>query len=63
MIVEQVIAENQRGSASRDEIRSDYEGLREAVGARLLNVAEFDAPTRAVTESAAETAVGPAEWR
>ena len=52
--VEDVVAEHQRARLAGDELLADGEGLRQAVGARLLGVGEVDAVARAVTEQALE---------
>ena len=52
--VEDVVAEHQRARLAGDEVLADGEGLREAVGARLLGVGEVHAVARAVPEQALE---------
>ena len=52
--VEDVVAEHQRARLARDELLADGEGLRQAVGARLLGVGEVHAVARAVPEQALE---------
>lgn len=52
--VEDVVAEHERARLAGDEVLADGEGLRQAVGARLLSVGEVDAVARAVPEKALE---------
>ena len=52
--VEDVVAEHQGARLAGDELLADGEGLRQAVGARLLGVGEVDAVARAVPEQALE---------
>ena len=52
--VEDVVAEHQGARLAGDEVLADGEGLREAVGARLLGVGEVHAIARAVPEKALE---------
>ena len=52
--VEDVVAEHQGARLAGDEPLADGEGLRQAVGARLLGVGEVDAVARAVPEQALE---------
>ena len=52
--VEDVVAEHQRARLAVDEPLADGEGLRQAVGARLLGVGEVHAVARAVPEQALE---------
>lgn len=52
--VEDVVAEHQRARLAGDEPLADGEGLRQAVGARLLGVGEVHAVARAVPEQALE---------
>ena len=52
--VEDVVAEHQGARLAVDELLADGEGLREAVGARLLGVGEVHAVARAVPEQALE---------
>lgn len=52
--VEDVVAEHQGARLAGDELLADGEGLREAVGARLLGVGEVHAVARAVPEQALE---------
>ena len=52
--VEDVVAEHERARLAGDELLADGEGLREAVGARLLCVGEVHAVARAVPEQALE---------
>ena len=52
--VEDVVAEHQRARLAADELLADGEGLRQAVGARLLGVGEVHAVARAVPEQALE---------
>lgn len=52
--VEDVVAEHQRARLAGDELLADGEGLREAVGARLLGVGQVHAVARAVPEQALE---------
>lgn len=52
--VEDVVAEHERARLAGDELLADGEGLRQAVGARLLGVGEVDAVARAVPEQALE---------
>ena len=52
--VEDVVAEHQRARLAGDEALADGEGLRQAVGARLLGVGEPHAVARAVPEQALE---------
>ena len=52
--VEDVVAEHQRARLAGDEVLADSEGLRQAVGARLLGVGEVHAVARAVPEQALE---------
>lgn len=52
--VEDVVAEHQRARLAGDELLADGEGLRQAVGARLLGVGEVHAVARAVPEQALE---------
>ena len=52
--VEDVVAQHQGARLAGNELLADGEGLREAVGARLLGVGEADAVARAVTEQALE---------
>lgn len=59
--VEDVVAQHQSARLAGDELLADGEGLRQAVGARLLGVGEVDAVARAVTEQALE--VGQVGWR
>lgn len=52
--VEDVVAEHQGARLAGDELLADGEGLRQAVGARLLGVGEVQAVARAVPEQALE---------
>ena len=52
--VEDVVAEHQGARLAGDEVLADGEGLRQAVGARLLGVGEVHAVARAVPEQALE---------
>lgn len=52
--VEDVVAEHEGARLAGDELLTDGEGLREAVGAGLLGVGEVDAVARAVAEQALE---------
>ena len=52
--VEDVVAEHQGARLAVNELLADGEGLRQAVGARLLGVGEVDAVARAVPEQALE---------
>lgn len=52
--VEDVVAEHQGARLAGDEVLADREGLRQAVGARLLGVGEVHAVARAVPEQALE---------
>ena len=52
--VEDVVAEHERARLAGDEPLADGEGLRQAVGARLLGVGEVHAVARAVPEQALE---------
>ena len=52
--VEDVVAQHQGARLAGDEILADREGLRQAVGARLLGVGEVHAVARAVPEQALE---------
>ena len=52
--VEDVVAEHERARLAGDELLADGEGLRQAVGARLLGVGEVHAVARAVPEQALE---------
>lgn len=52
--VEDVVAEHQRARLAGDELLADGEGLRQAVGARLLGVGQVHAVARAVPEQALE---------
>ena len=52
--VEDVVAEHQRARLAGDEVLADGEGLRQAVGARLLGVGQVHAVARAVPEQALE---------
>lgn len=52
--VKDVVAEHQRARLAGDELLADGEGLREAVGARLLGVGQVHAVARAVAEQALE---------
>lgn len=52
--VEDVVAEHQRARLAVNELLADGEGLRQAVGARLLCIGEADAVARAVPEQALE---------
>ena len=52
--VEDVVAEHECARLAVDELLTDGEGLRQAVGARLLGVGEVDAVARAVPEQALE---------
>ena len=52
--VEDVVAEHQGARLAGDELLADGEGLRQAVGARLLGVGEVHAVARAVAEQALE---------
>ena len=52
--VEDVVAEHQGARLAGDEILADREGLRQAVGARLLGVGQVHAVARAVPEQALE---------
>lgn len=52
--VEDVVAEHQGARLAGDELLADGEGLRQAVGARLLCVGEVHAVARAVPEQALE---------
>lgn len=52
--VEDVVAEHQGARLAGDELLADGEGLRQAVGARLLGVGEVHAVARAVPEQALE---------
>ena len=52
--VEDVVAEHERARLAGDEVLADGEGLRQAVGARLLCVGEPHAVARAVPEQALE---------
>lgn len=52
--VEDVVAEHERTRLAVDELLGDGEGLRQAVGARLLGVGQVHAVARAVPEQALE---------
>ena len=52
--VEDVVAEHQGARLAGDELLADGEGLRQAVGARLLGIGEVHAVARAVPEQALE---------
>ena len=52
--VEDVVAEHQRARLAGDELLADGEGLRQAVGARLLCIGQVHAVARAVPEQALE---------
>ena len=52
--VEDVVAQHQGARLAGDELLADGEGLRQAVGARLLGVGEVHAVARAVPEQALE---------
>ena len=52
--VEDVVAQHERAGLTVDEVLADGEGLRQAVGARLLGVGEVHAVARAVPEQALE---------
>lgn len=52
--VKDVVAEHERARLAGDEVLADGEGLRQAVGARLLGVGEVHAVARAVPEQALE---------
>lgn len=52
--VEDVVAEHERARLAGDELLADGEGLRQAVGARLLGVGQVHAVARAVPEQALE---------
>jgi len=52
--VEDVVAEHQGARLAGDELLADGEGLRQAVGARLLGVGQVHAVARAVPEQALE---------
>ena len=52
--VEDVVTQHQGARLAGDELLADGEGLREAVGARLLGVGEVHAVARAVPEQALE---------
>ena len=52
--VEDVVAEHQGARLAGDELLTDGEGLRQAVGARLLGVGQVHAVARAVPEQALE---------
>lgn len=52
--VEDVVAEHEGARLTVNELLADGEGLRQAVGARLLGVGEVDAVARAVPEQALE---------
>ena len=52
--VENVVAQHQGARLAADELLADGEGLRQAVGARLLGVGEVHAVARAVPEQALE---------
>ena len=52
--VEDVVAQHERARLAGDELLTDGECLRQAVGARLLGVGEVDAVARAVPEQALE---------
>ena len=52
--VEDVVAEHERARLAVNELLADGEGLRQAVGARLLGVGEVHAVARAVPEQALE---------
>ena len=52
--VEDVVAEHQGARLAGDEVLADGEGLRQAVGARLLGVGQVHAVARAVPEQALE---------
>ena len=52
--VEDVVAEHEGARLAADELLADGEGLRQAVGARLLGVGEVHAVARAVPEQALE---------
>lgn len=52
--VEDVVAEHERAGLAGDEVLADGEGLRQAVGARLLCVGQVHAVARAVPEQALE---------
>ena len=52
--VEDVVAEHQGARLAGDEVLADREGLRQAVGARLLGVGQVHAVARAVPEQALE---------
>ena len=52
--VEDVVAEHERARLTVNELLADGEGLRQAVGARLLGIGEVHAVARAVPEQALE---------
>lgn len=52
--VEDVVAEHERARLAGDELLTDGEGLRQAVGARLLGIGEVHTVARAVPEQALE---------
>ena len=52
--VDQVVAERQRAGLAGDPVAADQEGLRDALGPRLLGIGEAHAEARAVAQQAAE---------
>ena len=52
--VEDVVAQHERARLTVNELLADGEGLRQAVGARLLGIGEVHAVARAVPEQALE---------
>jgi hypothetical protein len=52
--VEDVVAQHQRRRGLTHEVAADDEGLREAVGPRLLGVAELHAPLLAIAQQLAK---------
>ena len=54
LAVEYVVAENQTHVVVAYEVGTEYERLGQALGARLLHIAEAHAYARAVAEQAAE---------
>ena len=57
--VKDVVAEDQRDRRLADELAADQKGLRQALGARLLGIAERDAPLLPRRRAAPRTAAGP----
>ncbi len=57
-----IVAEDEGDRAGADEIAADDEGLRQALGARLLGIGDRHAPAAAVAEQRLEAGRARREW-